>query len=359
MRIRFLLGLRPLLIVSAFWSCAPTLTSAPGRKLAENGTITAVPLANAIRVSSKANLLHQGKRLKFDVWIEADSAQGRLDALGPFGTPLATVIWKDSSWKAWLPGQGTLLRGTGNAMNLPVLGLKEIRPADLIAPLLGRVFPRVGPLRVNPVVGSQTMILPDSPNPTWSLLIDPATGLPSRRQTLSQGREVEGLSFYRWSRQGDVLVPGTIDRTTPDGQLLQFEVQEWKTIPEVPATHLDLVFHNPVDTITLTKNARGQPVYRIRTAVGNGFDSATVLRSDIRGMAEAPLQETELQPIDTLSGDETDSTELDSMGLVDESDDELDAMAPAGMVSEPPAKPSSPPKVPVIPATIPEHRLKP
>jgi hypothetical protein len=320
--------------------CAPQLTSVSGQDLAK-GLITPSPLASAVRVGSKANLLHQGKRLKFDVWIEADSSKGRLDALGPFGTPLATVIWQDSSWKAWLPGQGTLVRGTGSAINLPVLGLREVRPAALVAPLLGRTLPTKGPVRTVSQPGTETMVLPDSANPTWSLLMA-SNGLASRRSTLLHGREIEGLTFHRWKRYGDVLVPRTIDRTTPDGQLLQLEVDEWNAIAEVPTAHLQLVFRSPVDTITLTRNARGQPVYRIKTAVANGSDSVTVLRSETRGMLDAPFLETETLPEDSLLDSEADSGQ-DSTDVSDDLEDPLDEAPRAPNPAPTPPVPLEPP----------------
>lgn len=300
--------------------CAPKLTSVQGQDLA-SGRITPSVHAPAVRVGSKANLLHQGKRFKFDVWIEADSSKGRLDALGPFGTPLATLLWQDSSWQAWLPGQGTLVRGVGGSINLPVLGLKDVRPAALVAPLLGRTLPVSGPIRTTKRTGVETMILPDTADPTWSLLLA-TTGLPSRRSTLLHGREVEGLTFHRWKRYGDILVPRTIDRTTPDGQLLQLEVEEWTLLPEVPAAHLQLIFQAPVDTITLTKNARGQSVFRIRTAVGNGSDSTSVLPAETSELLDASPLEAEPSPDDSLL--ESDTLEQDSTEIDEEQEDSLD-----------------------------------
>jgi len=329
--------------------CAPQLTSLSGQDLLK-GRITPAPFARAIRVGSKANLLHQGKRLKFDVWIEADSSKGRLDALGPFGTPLATVIWQDSTWKAWLPGQGTLVRGTGGSINLPVLGLRDVRPSSLIAPLLGRTMPSKGPLRTISHLTTETAVMPDTADPTWSLLVA-SNGLPSRRSTLLHGREIEGITFHHWKRYGDILVPGTLDRTTPDGQLLQLEVNEWNSIAEVPAAHLQLVFHSPVDTITLTKNARGQPVYRIKTAAGNGSDSTTVLRSESHGMLEAPLLEVDSAPEDTLSDSDADSNQ-DTTDVGDEPDDIPDE-APRASNDSTSTAPKNHPKPTPPSATIP------
>ena len=301
--------------------CASHVTSLAGQNLAK-GVIQPAPTAQAVRVGAKANLLHQGKRLKFDVWIEADSGRGRLDALGPFGTPLATVIWEDSAWKAWMPGQSTLLRGYGNSVNLPVLGIKEINPSSLVAPLLGRVFPRRGPIRTVDANPAQTLVLPRDSSPTWSLLVDKSTGLPQHLRTMQAGREIEGLTFDGWLKQGEILVPAIIDRTTPDGQLLQLEVGEWNSIPSIPAEHLRLVFHSPVDTITLARNERGQTVYRIRAATAGG-DSTSVILSGQQVMEAAPFEDA-MTPEDSLDQDDesdiTDSAALDEASETTDSD---------------------------------------
>ncbi len=333
------LVLLPALAIALLSGCAPRLTNPIGQNLA-NARVEHPPTAKAIRVGSQADLLHQGKHLKFEVWIEADSTKGRLDALGPFGTPLATVLWQDSTWKAWLPGQSTLLQGTGCAITLPVLGLKEIRPSDLVAPLLGNWLPGRGSVRTTSS-GTETMVFPATPNPSWSLLLD-ASGLPRRRQRLVHGREIEGLTFHHWKRHDSVLVPHTIDRTTPDGQLLQLEIQSWSEIPALPAEHMQLAFQTPVDTITLAQNARGQPVYRIKTATGNGLDSATVLRAGSR-MPDAPLLETDLQPEDTLAEEEAEPEPDSSGGVLDDADETLDDTPRA---DEPAPKASAPAKLP-------------
>ncbi len=328
--------------------CASSVRNPAGQSLTK-GEVVASPVATAVRVGSKANLLHQGKRLKFEVWIEADSSKGRLDALGPFGTPLATVIWADSSWKAWLPGQSTLLRGTGSSVNLPVLGLKDIRPANLVAPLLGRVLPVSGRVKTLPASNGQVLVLPAVPDPTWSLLVDAATGLPARRQILHAGRETEGLTFHDWKRHGDILVPGTIDRTTPDGQLLELEQSDWTAIPSVPEEHLQLRLNGTVDTITLARNERGQTVYRIRAAGANGGDTTSVVISAPHGFGEAPVDDT--ASVGAVSDETIDSTgseeETDSLG------EDLETDAP---LSDPTARPNAPNsqkgKEPVPAATV-------
>lgn len=330
--------------------CASSVRNPAGQRLAQ-GEIVASPTAAAVRVGSKANLLHQGKRLKFEVWIEADSSKGRLDALGPFGTPLATVIWADSSWKAWLPGQSTLLRGTGPSVNLPVLGLKDIRPAHLVAPLLGRVLPSSGPVKTVPASNGQVLVLPAVANPTWSLLVDAATGLPARRQFLQAGRETEGLTFHDWKRHGDILVPGTIDRTTPDGQLLELEQTDWTALPSVPLEHLELRLSGTVDTITLTRNERGQTVYRIRAAGANGSDTTSVVLSGPHGFVDAPVEDTTLgstiveEPIDSSIVEE----EIDSLDESTETDAPI--VAPANPAKQKPDVPNPSKSKEALPAT--------
>lgn len=329
--------------------CASSVRNPAGQSLTK-GEVVASPVATAVRVGSKANLLHQGKRLKFEVWIEADSSKGRLDALGPFGTPLATVIWADSSWKAWLPGQSTLLRGTGPSVNLPVLGLKDIRPANLVAPLLGRVLPVSGRVKTVTAGNGQVLVLPAVADPAWSLLIDAATGLPSRRQILQAGRETEGLTFHDWKRHGDILVPGTIDRTTPDGQLLELEQSDWSQIPSVPEEHLQLRLNGTVDTITLARNERGQTVYRIRAAGANGGDTTSVVISGPHGFGEAPVDDT--TSVGTASEESIDSSateeETDSLG----EDLETDAPLADPAAARPIAPHSQKGKEPVPAATV-------
>lgn len=338
--------------------CASSVRNPAGQRLAQ-GEVVASPVAAAVRVGSKANLLHQGKRLKFEVWIEADSSKGRLDALGPFGTPLATVIWVDSSWKAWLPGQSTLLRGTGPSVNLPVLGLKDIRPANLIAPLLGRVLPVSGRVKTVAAGNGQVLVLPAVADPTWSLLMDASTGLPARRQVLQAGRETEGLTFHDWKRHGDILVPRTIDRTTPDGQLLELEQTDWSALPSVPDEHLQLRLNGNVDTITLARNERGQMVYRIRAAGTNGGDTTSVVISGPHGFGDAPLEDT--ASVGTALEESIDSAVAEEESDSLEEDPETDAplVVPVKPLKQAPAVPSPPAAKNSAPAvTAPESSLR-
>jgi len=240
------------------------------------GTASPVPSVPAVRAECRATLLRSGKTFRFDVWVECDSSQGRLDALGPFNTPLASVVWTDSSWTTWLPGQGTLLRGNGSSMNLPVLDLRNVSPRMLVSALLGRAMNVKGPVRTLPPDKGQVAVLPAKPSedPAWALLLDQSTGLPLRHQYLSQGVETEGIQYFDWKDRGGVLVPGKIVRTTPDGQILELSVRQWKRLDSIPKAHTALQVPSAVDTITIGLQ-NGRKVFHIRG--GAGTDSAVVV----------------------------------------------------------------------------------
>lgn len=257
----------------ALSGCAPALRNPQGIALAQ-GTLQQATTVPAVRASCRATLNRSGKTFRFDVWIECDSTHGRLDAVGPLNTPLASVVWTDSSWKTWLPGQSTLLRGTGPTMNLPVLDLRNVRPALLVAPLLGRTSDVRGPIRTLPPTKGQVVVMPTSMEPGWALLLDGATGIPLRRQALSQGRETEGLSFYGWKDRDGVLVPGKIVRTTPDGQILDLEVRHWERLDSVPSSHTELHVPSTADTISIGMQGNGRKIFSIRAS---GGDSASVV----------------------------------------------------------------------------------
>jgi len=255
-------------------SCAPALRNPQGIALSQ-GVLQRGATVPAVRASCRATLTRAGKTFRFDVWIECDSTQGRLDALGPLDTPLASIVWTDSSWNTWLPGQSTLLRGTGPTMNLPVLDLRNVQPSLLVAPLLGRTSEVKGPIRTLPAESGQFVVLPSASDPGWALLLDAATGMPLRRQGLSQGKETEGLTFSRWKSRDGVLVPGRIVRTTPDGQILELEVRHWERLDSIPRAHTVLHVPATVDTISIGTQGNGRKVFRIRAF---GGDSAVVVR---------------------------------------------------------------------------------
>jgi len=260
----------------ALAGCAPTLISRQGIELSR-GTVGPVASVPAVRAECRATLLRSGKTFRFDVWIECDSSQGRLDAMGPFNTPLASVVWTDSSWTTWLPGQGTLLRGNGSTMNLPVLDLRNVSPRMLVSALLGRAMSVKGPVRALPPAKGQVVVLPGAPreDPAWALLLDQSTGLPLRHQYLAQGKETEGIEYFDWKDRNGVLVPGKIVRTTPDGQILELVVRQWTRLDSVPKAHVALQVPPAVDTITVGLQGNGRKVFRIRG--GTGTDSTVVV----------------------------------------------------------------------------------
>lgn len=297
------------LVAMSLGGCAPALRNPQGIALAQ-GTVQPATTVPAVRASCRATLNRSGKTFRFDVWIECDSTHGRLDALGPLNTPLASIVWTDSSWKTWLPGQNTLLRGTGPDMNLPVLDLRNVSPALLVAPLLGRTSEVKGPVHALPPVRGQVAVMPATPDPGWALLLDGTTGIPLRRQVLSQGKETEGISFFNWKDRNGVLVPNKIVRTTPDGQILELEVRHWEELDSIPLAHT--VIHVPptTDTISIGMQGNGRKVFRIRAF---GGDSAVVVLPHPGAFGLGDLESTDPSMDD--SAQEPDDTDVqDSTG---------------------------------------------
>jgi hypothetical protein len=311
----------------ALSGCAPALKNPQGIALTQ-GTVLPTPAVPAVRANCRATLNRNGKTFRFDVWIECDSTHGRLDAMGPLNTPLASIVWTDSSWKTWLPGQGTLLRGTGSAMNLPVLDLRNVSPSLLVAPLLGRSSEVKGPIHALPPAKGQIAVLPASQDPPWALLLDGATGLPLRRQGLSQGKETEGLSFFDWTDKNGILVPGKIVRTTPDGQILELEVRHWERLDSIPRSHTILKVPATTDTISIGMQENGRKVFRIRAS---GGDSAIVVLPHGGAMGPADLDSNP-------SLQDTTSEEPDDTDIEDSVD--VDSALPAVPVAKPLLKPS-------------------
>jgi hypothetical protein len=295
----------------ALAGCAPTLKSRQGFELL-HGTVEPLPTVPAVRAECRATLLRSGKTFRFDVWIECDSTHGRLDAMGPFNTPLASVVWTDSSWTTWLPGQGTLLRGSGSTMNLPVLDLRNVSPRMLVSALLGRAMSVKGPVRTLRPANGQVVVLPGtaSEDPAWALLLDQSTGLPLRHQYLSQGKETEGIEYFDWKDRDGVLVPGKIVRTTPDGQILELVVRQWMRLDSVPKAHTALQVPSAVDTITVGLQGNGRKVFRIRG--GTGTDSTVVVlpTGGFSGPSDFADPDSTALPDDSTSDDtvETDDT---------------------------------------------------
>ncbi len=312
------------LAAMAMTGCAPALKNPQGIALTQ-GTVQPTLAVPAVRASCRATLMRSGKTFRFDVWIECDSTQGRIDAMGPLNTALASIVWTDSSWKTWLPGQSTLLRGTGPAMNLPVLDLRNVSPSLLAAPLLGRTSEVNGPIHVLPPTNGQVAVMPATQDPAWALLLDGTTGLALRRQGLSQGKETEGLSFSDWKDRNGALVPGKIVRSTPDGQILELEVQHWERLDSFPRQHTVLHVPPGADTISIGMQENGRKVFRIRAS---GGDSAiVVLPHGSSGLgdldpADASLEDTADEPDDTAAGDSV-----------------VEDAPPPGYISVPAAKP--------------------
>jgi len=301
---------RNLLVAAAMVvsGCAPTLRNPQGIALAQ-GSLQRSAIAPAVRASCRATSIRSGKTFRFDVWIECDSTHGRLDAMGPLNTPLASIVWTDSSWNAWLPGQSTLLRGSGPSMNLPVLDLRNVRPTLLVAPLLGRTSEVRVPIQVLPTQKGQVVVLPTTPDPDWALLLDAANGIPLRRQTLAQGKETEGLAYSNWNSRGGVLVPNKIVRTTPDGQILELEVRHWERLDSIPYAHTVLHLPATVDTISIGTQENGRKVFRIRAF---GGDSAIVVLPRGSALGPGDLESTEPSLDDTL--DDADTSGIDDPG---------------------------------------------
>jgi hypothetical protein len=307
----------------AFYGCAGALKNPQGIALS-HGNLQRTTTASAVRANCKATLKRSGKTLRFDAWIECDSVHGRLDAMGPLNTPLASLVWNDSSWRTWLPGQGTLLRGIGPAMNLPVLDLRNVRPSQLLAPLLGRASDVAGPVRVLPAIEGQVAILPASADPSWALLLNATSGIPLRRQTLSQGKETEVLSYSDWKSHDGVLIPGRIVRTTPDGQVLELEVRHWERMDSIPYSHTQLHVPATTDTISIGMQGNGRKVFRIRAF---GGDSAIVVLPHQGTLGNGDL---ELDPsLDDTAAEEPDDPD---------SDDSRDGDT---LIPAPPAKPAA------------------
>ncbi|HNY31173.1 MAG TPA: hypothetical protein PKO15_09830 [Fibrobacteria bacterium] len=259
--------------------CGPTLTSQAGMELLKGGK-PSFPTAKAARINHQAVLVHGGKTLRFQIWTVADSVAGRMEASGPLGIGLATVIWDDTSWQASLPGQATLLQGKERALNLPVLNLRDVTPSRLVAPFLGRGWLGEGDFRAYPADPHQTLLLPVGSAPTWSLLLDNWTGLPLRRQTLSQGREVEAISFFEWRMQGNIPVPGRLIRTTSDGQRLELQLKEWSSLEGLPSSLRILNLPAGTDTIIVGTGENGRKSYQVHQPVTEPTSSQTTVPSD-------------------------------------------------------------------------------
>lgn len=296
-------------------SCSNALHSQAGLDLLHGVSSPPGPIATAIKTHHEATLVHQGKKFRFQLWGVADSATGRWEATGPLGISLATLVWSDSSWLAWLPGQSTLLRGKERQINLPVLDLREVDPSRVVAPYLGRELPAAGTFRKIPAEEGRTLLLPLEYSPRWSLLLDNRTGLPLRRQSLEQGRETEAFQFLSWVDQGGLLVPKRMVRTTPDGQRLELELKEWSRLAEVPPAALSIRTSPTTDTITVGKGENGRKIFQISQPLGEELPSAppkVTAPDPASGPSSSSAKDGEDEEEDDDEEDETGSSASDS-----------------------------------------------
>ncbi len=292
--------------------CGPTLKSQAGLDILR-GVKPSIPTVEATRVHHQAVLVHEGKTLRFQTWTVADSSSGRMEATGPLGISLATVIWNDSSWQASLPGQSTLLRGRERSLNLPVLNLRNLTPSRLLSPFLGRAWIPDGPYRTIAAPQNQTILLPLEASPSWTLLLDNRTGLPLRRQTLWQGTEVEAISFLKWQLHQNILVPGRLVRTTSDGQRLELDLKDWTPLDRLPEGCLQLRVPHGTDTITVGTGENGRKFFQIN-------QPATEPESNQSPPTDVPEPEQESEwddesSSDTLAPSQEESPQAKRKGL--------------------------------------------
>lgn len=247
-----------------------------------------MPPSRVVRAETKCILKTQGRTMRFETILVADSTRGRIEAIGPFGMNLATILWQDSSWQVWLPAQGALVRGTGDSLSLPVVGLRSLRPRELVGPYLGHPLPiRTGvPLRTMAPKGSgsnQAVVLPSVRAPAWSATLDRTTGLPLILQLMRDQHEVERIRFGAWRERSGTPVPDSMVRTGTEGQELTMILTGWTTMEEFPPEMLSLSLPGPVDTILVVHDGTGRQHYRVQPAAGSALTESaaeTLLGSD-------------------------------------------------------------------------------
>jgi hypothetical protein len=197
-------------------------------------------------------------------------------------------------------------------MNIPVLDLRNVSPSLLVAPLLGRATEVNGPIRALPPTQGQVAVLPAAEDPAWALLLDGASGILLRRQALSQGKELEGQTYFDWKSHDGTLVPGKIVRTTPDGQILELELRHWERLDSIPGSHTRLHPPAATDTISIGTQGNGRKVFRIRAF---GGDTAIVVLPH-SGTAGRNGPESE-SALEDSTADEPDDTGIEDSGEVD------------------------------------------
>lgn len=267
-----------------FVSCAPrqSVVWAPGVSLANSSAgIAPVAPPRTVRIESKVRLRSKERTLNFETVVVADSTRGRLEALGPFGMALATVVWEDTSWQVWLPAQGALVRGSGDSLSLPVVGMRTLRPREFLAPFLGRaICASTGtPLRRLAQTKTTSVFVPVEPMPDWSISIDRASGLPRYRQFLRGDRESERHTYGAWSLRAGIPVPDSLVRTGRDSQQLAMRLTSWEPMDSLPAAMLVLPIEKPVDTILVVRDGTGRQRFHIRPAGGSTAQAESVVDS--------------------------------------------------------------------------------
>lgn len=253
-----------------------------------------MPAARTVRAETKCVLKSQGRTMRFETILVADSSRGRIEAIGPFGMNLATILWQDTTWQVWLPAQGALVRGTGDSMSLPVVGLRSLRPRELVGPYLGRPLPiRSGvPLRTMIPPGSasdQAVVLPSVRAPAWSATLDRATGLPRILQLMRDQHEVERIRFGAWRERSGTPVPDSMVRTGTEGQELTMVLTAWTPMETFPSEMMSLSLPGPVDTILVVHDGAGRPHYRVHPAAGSSLTESaaeSLLGSDTTAVEE-------------------------------------------------------------------------
>lgn len=320
------------LVLSGFLvACAPKSTARweQGVALANQAQPKgSLPPARTVRAETRCALKSQGRTMRFETILVADSSRGRIEAIGPFGMNLATILWQDSSWQVWLPAQGALVRGTGDSLSLPVVGLRSLRPRELVGPYLGRPLPiRSGvPLRTMNEKGTsstQSVVLPAGRAPAWSATLDRATGLPRILQVLRDQHEVERIRFGGWRDRSGTPVPDSMVRTGSEGQELTMHLTSWTPLESFPSELMSLSLPGPVDTILVVHDGTGRQHYRVQPAAGSGLTESaaeSLLGSD-SGAVEEPVEEPADEPAGVDEGVED--------GLDDEPAEEPEESEPA------------------------------
>ena len=269
-----------------------------------------MPAARTVRAETKCVLKSQRRTMRFETILVADSSRGRIEAIGPFGMNLATILWQDTTWQVWLPAQGVLVRGTGDSMSLPVVGLRSLRPRELVGPYLGRPLPiRSGvPLRTMNPTGSasdQAVVLPSVRAPAWSATLDRATGLPRILQLMRDQHEVERIRFGAWRERSGTPVPDSMVRTGTEGQELTMVLTDWTPMETFPPEMMSLSLPGPVDTILVVHDGAGRPHYRVHPAAGSSLTESAA--ESLLGSDSTAVEEEIEDPASTEEeGDEDD-----------------------------------------------------